>query len=978
MRKVLLVSFLSLLINACSSVPSPQQYDLLLQGETSDESMAELIEEAKSGNAELQVYLGNLHEKGRHTKPSFTKAVDWYRMAAEQGDEKGRLALIKMLYQGENYYDKTLYAELGDYYYQGKYVEQDSEEALNIYLASASTGGQSVQNKLINLLNELSAQSCPQTESLACIQLRAKAQYELAMLYRTGRYLAKDKAKSQQLMTQSASTNNSKALIKVASDLIGEERTDWFEVRRTLEKVTTHSAWSASVLGNLYYRGQGADVDKDKSLQFYQLSAELGDGQSAYYAFGMHQDQDIATARYNQAGTYLWLAAKADHDGAKSRLARAYLYGEFGIPADAGAAANIARSESDIMSAWLCKEAYFPNVPKACIDRSMARLVREEHPYGMYLMGQVYADGVKRGNNIERAISLFESAIQQGNVGAKLALGELYLSGKAGDKHVEQGKTLLNEMVNDGQRGAAQVLAHDAFEQGEYSRALTLSLEAEKEQFTGVYTFYELSRLYGGIGILPKDTEKSEYYMTLALNEFDPDALYDKALTLLSTGSSLKRQVTGIKLLKYAANQSNVPAMLKLAEHYNTIKQPEQAAIWILEAAANGDANSQVAVGQRFASSKALSEVALGRYWYAEAEKQGNVEAIAWMAKSGEGNLDIDREGKICDKDSDVYCYSVGVQTKPTHYFSQKAFSGRTHKLRLYADGSVKLSDEIIPHADWAPYLKANVSQVWQTHCGFALNRATGSSVLLFSRTAQFCQPTHDVVMDVFKHGIKDVAHSANASGILLNNGQVVTWGGTFSGGGLIVPFTTQQDMYESLAEETKVKRAVARDVKKLVSATMSMAALKEDGHVYMWGDSSDDIQHQLPGKYKDVMANGYFDGYCTRNMDDQITCWKERSSYRQNFPKNLQQFELVENAFMALSINDKGRLNAWPMYMLGTGNYWPAKVPAELKSHTWLSIDKEQIKEGFVTVLTRSDGKRFSVKHEYNDLKVRAFVKKY
>jgi len=57
--------------------------------------------------------------------------------------------------------------------------------------------------------------------------------------------------------------------------------------------------------------------------------------------------------------------------------------------------------------------------------------------------------------------------------------------------------------------------------------------------------------------------------------------------------------------------------------------------------------------------------------------------------------------------------------------------------------------------------------------------------------------------------------------------GQVVAWGGAVSGGGLIQTFIHKPDMYNRLSEETKVKRAVAKDVVKLVSGTMSMAASK-------------------------------------------------------------------------------------------------------------------------------------------------------
>lgn len=940
--------------------------------------MTQLVADAESGDAELQFYLGTLHERGRHTKRSKSKAIDWYRMAAQQGSEKGQTALLRLLNESANYYDQTFYAELGDYYLQGLYVPQDREKALSIYLAAAPRGGKVVQQKLIELLNQISAESCADSYDEHCVENRAEAQYQLAMLYRTGRYLEKDAIKSKQLMRQAAVKDHSGAIIKNASDLIGEKDTDWFKIRKMLESVTEHSTWSASALANLYYLGTGGEVDKEKSLYYYQISAELGNAKAANYAFYMHLDEETPNAKKEKAGHYLWLAAKADHDDARDRLAKAYFYGEFGVPVDKGAAAYLANSGSDLVSAWLCKEAYYPNVPKSCINGPIAKMVRKGHPFALYLMGDIYAEGAGIDKNIDRAISLYKSGVAKGEYAAKVALAEFYLEGKTGQDDTELGLALLYEMQNDGDPGAAQALAKYAFEHKDYSLALTLSLQAEKEEWLGEDTYYHLYRLYSGEIGTPRDAAKSNYYLIMALNEFHPVALYDKAISMLDENTTAKRTATAIELLKDSARQAHVPAMLKLATYYKSLNQVEPSAVWILEAAAHGDADSQRNIGKTYASKQTLKDMALARYWYSKAEQQGDKEAIAWMATFGEGKLDVDAKGNLCGDHSESYCYSRASSRNPVSYFRQRDSRKQEHKLRLYADGAVEFSQELQPYAGWLPYLNANVTQVWPTHCGFAMQRATGSGVLLFSRTQQFCQPPQDVVRAAFEHGISQVAKGYSSTGLLLGNGQVVVWGGSVSGGGLILPTGNAQSVYTSLEEEVKVKRTVAKDVVKLVNGTMSMAALKSDGQVYIWGDDSADIGHQLPGKYKDVMANGYFDGYCTRNIDDQISCWKERGyKYQQGFPDEMPQFDLVEKAFMALSIDKQGALSAWPMYGLGTDNYITKSLPASLTDYTWKEIGKEQVSDGFVTVLTRSDGKRFAVRYSTNQFSVRSFKRK-
>ena len=72
------------------------------------------LESAKKGDAESQVYVGEIFEKGLGTVPDYSQAAAWYRKAAVQGNSRGAI-------------------NLGYLYEKGLGVEKDTIEALNWY-----------------------------------------------------------------------------------------------------------------------------------------------------------------------------------------------------------------------------------------------------------------------------------------------------------------------------------------------------------------------------------------------------------------------------------------------------------------------------------------------------------------------------------------------------------------------------------------------------------------------------------------------------------------------------------------------------------------------------------------------------------------------------------------------------------------------------------------------------------------------------
>lgn len=77
---------------------------------------------AEAGDADAQVIVGEIYERGMGTAPDYAKAAEWYRKAAEQGNEKAQ-------------------TNLGYLYEQGLGVKQDMVAAINWYRKAAGDNG---------------------------------------------------------------------------------------------------------------------------------------------------------------------------------------------------------------------------------------------------------------------------------------------------------------------------------------------------------------------------------------------------------------------------------------------------------------------------------------------------------------------------------------------------------------------------------------------------------------------------------------------------------------------------------------------------------------------------------------------------------------------------------------------------------------------------------------------------------------------
>jgi len=113
------------------------------------------LDSAKQGDAESQVYVGEIFEKGLGTVPDYTQAAAWYRKAAVQGNSRGAI-------------------NLGYMYEKGLGVQKDTIEALNWYRKASGLEDDDLQfASTIETVNEVQLGQLRQELSLSQGELQS-------------------------------------------------------------------------------------------------------------------------------------------------------------------------------------------------------------------------------------------------------------------------------------------------------------------------------------------------------------------------------------------------------------------------------------------------------------------------------------------------------------------------------------------------------------------------------------------------------------------------------------------------------------------------------------------------------------------------------------------------------------------------------------------------------------------------------------
>lgn len=343
-----------------------------------------------------------------------------------------------------------------------------------------------------------------------------------------------------------------------------------------IDNVSADDAYKEYLIGRLYLKGFGVELDYGKALNSFLLSAENGYGHANYYIgnmwyYGLGFEKD-----YSEALTYYDKAAKQGDSYANYRLGKMYLKGE-GVSVDVHEAARCFKKSKDrvvlanydlarlyesyreVFSA--SQEEIFSLYKKAL--EGLTEQEKEIHDtFTEIRLGNMYLNGQGTQVDIDKAIEWLNKAAEQDNADALYQLGYIYSN--------EEYSCFDTEKAYD-----------------YYARALDIYIRAEGEN-SNATAEYRIGRMYiNGMGTDINVDEGVKWLERAALNN-NGEAAY-QLYNVYSKGEVIEAQPErAMKFLEIACYLDNPYAQYTLGRLNLEDGNLEDGIKW-LESAAEKD-----------------------------------------------------------------------------------------------------------------------------------------------------------------------------------------------------------------------------------------------------------------------------------------------------------------------------------------------------------------------------------------------------
>ena len=486
-RIISVIMFLTLALMAGAQKQTKKQKEVAVV-----DSVAILTAKAEKGDALAQNTLGTWYYTGKNVKQNYDEALKWWAKSAKQ-DNTDAIANMAMCYQ------------------LGRGTKRDSVMAVKLYKAAVQKG-----NKIV----------IPQHEAIAKKSGNTFSSMMLYDFYMNGVGVKQDKVKAISYLENVAKAGDADSQYKLALYYLNNKRAD--VAVKWVKKASDGGVVGATYYyGWLLHQGLGIKQDKAKGITLMEQAAKKGFSAANYQLGKIYYEGNGTDKDYAKAVDYLKKAAPANAD-ARWLLGLCYLQGS-GTQQDYYQAtqwfANAGTGHKDEFKTLLKEEAtyaqYIYGLKEYLISKNydaaldfFKKVSKAKIAEGETMTGVVLADSNYVGNNNKKAAKVLGKATDRSNA-ANYYLSELYEAGNGVKKNEEYAMQLLEKTSNAG-IAIAQCRLGDKYMQGDgiaqdYVKAAELYLLAEKQMQLTSSAASNLAKCYEmRVGNLPdlKDAEK--------------------------------------------------------------------------------------------------------------------------------------------------------------------------------------------------------------------------------------------------------------------------------------------------------------------------------------------------------------------------------------------------------------------------------------------------------------------------------------
>jgi FkbH-like protein len=381
-------------------------------------------------------------------------------------------------------------------------------------------------------------------------------------------------------------------------------------------------------LATFYERGKGIIRSPADAAAWYRRAAAQGHSGAEFalslmYLHGQHVPRTKAWYR---------AATRSDESAAARNRETLFPHG-IEISQDYAealrwslAAAHKGRIEAQANAGLLLLQGLGCEADYAEALRWLSAATDNQNAEAQYGMGMLYAGGLGVAADMAEACRWYEAAAAQNHSAAQAALGYIYGFGEEGRRQPERAKALLRRA--SGQRHAAAPYylgllllgdghkAFDAFEvEGSFLRAA---------QRGYVPAMLALGNLYASGACGKATTDKAVIWYRAAADTGDAEAQFQLGALYADSSGPRSDPATALQYYRQAADQGHQYAQHNCAELLLRSGQDRAAAFWFKAASAQGFADSQLMLGDLYATGRGVHRsLANARDWYERAAGNG-------------------------------------------------------------------------------------------------------------------------------------------------------------------------------------------------------------------------------------------------------------------------------------------------------------------------------------------------------------------
>lgn len=618
---------------------------------------------ALAGDSTAQFHMGKFYSEGHGVLQDFATAARWYELAASQGEFRAahNLANLKLAGRGIpqdvdgaiSLYEKGIAAgdpagaeTLGSFFLENEF--KDTERAAAYLKKAFELGSPSAGTRLGRLLYNEAGSAQQREEAKMLLSSLAEQNYipaakSLAYIYASGNRSERNYEAAKALQLKVLESGQQDAMLNLG----------WLDLQMPPEPANPNAtpplywfrkAWDAGIheasgyIGRAYLDGDSVEKSVDEALHWFKLGADKGEADCAYLIGAIHDKGWNGESSDKNAEPWYRRAAEAELAAGQIALAR-LLVRNTGLPVNGTEA---------IM--WL--------------DKAISGGSTE----AMLLLAHLYQDGLGVIKNEKAAFELCLKAAVAGDLVGQSEIGWRLCRGIGCDVNMEEGVSWHKRTATAGRAYDQGILAY--------------------------------SYLYGQLS-LEQNFDEAVKWAQLSATQNEDMGQFVLGICYYHGCGIGKDIVKACEWLTKAAEQGNVRAQAKLAEHYYYPEDEKNrdlllAGRWASQAADAGHAGAQLMLGRMFLFGEQVErDPKAAVEWLRLAAEQGESEAMYLLGISTADGVGTKRDWMIAlkwlKKAADA---GIDAAVKALESFGVTYVPGSQNKHRLSADAPVVLDTE--------------------------------------------------------------------------------------------------------------------------------------------------------------------------------------------------------------------------------------------------------------------------------------------